>query len=265
MNRDLQYEQEVSKFSKKDAIIAICLFTYWLIFAFTVSIIRSEFSISDEEWQIPDAVIAIVNILIVFVLIKIRKQSLASIGLHKKNILPAIGIGLLFMPIMLVFRGLMPGLTNGWTLYSVGSILLSLASVTLLAVREDITFVGYIQTRLYGLVKNDFWAINLGATLFMVLHMPQQLVIGIPMGIPGFITWLAFTFFMHRAFVMLFKRYYSLVPVFMMHIANNVTAPARIWQDSDGAGTSWWGTIAFFIFIFAVQFWYSKWNRACSH
>ena len=194
---NMNYEQEVSKFGKKDAAIAIGLFAYWLILIFVINIIKLIYDISDEAWRIPDIVIAVVNIIIVLALVKLRKQSLASIGLHKKNIFPAIGVGLMFAPVMLVLRGLLPGLTNGWTLHSIGTILLGSASVALMAVREDITFVGFIQTRLHGLVKNDFWAVNSGAAIFMILHMPHQLVLGVPMGWINFVQWLLFTFLMH--------------------------------------------------------------------
>jgi len=65
-------------------------------------------------------------------------------------------------------------------------------------------------------------------------------------------------FFMHRAFVMLFKRYYSLVPVFIMHISSNFTSP---WQG-DGI-TGWlWVAIPTAVFVVAVELWYWRWNES---
>ncbi|MCL2874648.1 MAG: CPBP family glutamic-type intramembrane protease [Defluviitaleaceae bacterium] len=251
------YSQEVSKCNKKDAIIAIGFFVYFIIRDFAVSIIYSQFNISGGEWRILIGITCIIDILIVFAIVKIRKQNLASIGLHKKNIWSALGLGLLFAPIFILQR-IMQGGVVGWELYSFGSFMVALMNITLWAVREDISFVGFIQTRLHGLVKNDFWAVNLGAALFVLAHVPSRLIQGIPMGYIIFILLLANWFFMYRAFVLLFKRYYSLIPVFIMHIASNFP---RLWQG-DGI-TDWlWIAVPTAVFVLAVEFWYGRWSKS---
>jgi len=251
------YSQEVSKYGKKDVLIALGFFTYFIIRDFAVSILYLQFNISGEAWRILIGVTCIIDILIVLAIVKIRKQNLTSIGLHKKNIVAALGLGLLFAPIFILQR-IAQGIIVGWALYPFGSFMLSLMNVTLWAVREDISFVGFLQTRLYGLVKNDTWAINLGAALFTLAHVPSRLVQGIPMGAMTFILLLVNWFFMHRAFVMLFKRYYSLVPVFIMHIASNFPS---LWQG-DGI-TAWlWVAIPTAVFVLAVEFWYWRWNES---
>ena len=256
------YNQEVSKYGKKDAIIALGFFAYFIMRDFVVSISYSQYISGEdwrilEDWQLIIAVTCIVDILIVFGIVKIRKQNLGSIGLHKKNIWGAIYLGLLFAPIF-VFSRIVPGVTGGWELYSFGSFMLILMSTTLQAVREDISFVGFIQTRLFGLVKNDFWAINLGAALFTLAHVPSRLVQGIPMGAMIFILLLVNWFFMHRAFVLLFKRHFSLVPVFIMHIASNFP---RLWQGDGRAGWLWVVAIPTVVFCVAVEIWYWRWSE----
>ncbi|MCL2856587.1 MAG: CPBP family glutamic-type intramembrane protease [Oscillospiraceae bacterium] len=253
---DSLYNQEVSKCGKKDAIIALGFFAYFMIRNFAIHIIYSQFNIPAEVWPIAHIVIAVVDTLIVFAIIKIRKQNLASIGLHKKNIWAALGLGLLFVPIFILQR-IVQGSIVGWELYSFGSFMLSLMTVTLFAVREDINFVGFIQTRLHGLVKNDFWAVNLGAALFTLAHVPARFAHDISMGVPNYILLLANWFFMHRAFVMLFKRQFSLVPVFIMHIASNFP---RLWQG-DGVTGWWWTAIPTAVFVLAVEIWYWRWSE----
>ncbi|MCL2569194.1 MAG: CPBP family glutamic-type intramembrane protease [Oscillospiraceae bacterium] len=250
------YDQEVSKYSTKDAIIALGFFAYFIIRDFAVSIFYSQVHISDEAWRILIAVTCVIDILIVFAIVKIRKQTLTSIGLHKKHIWAALGLGLLFAPIFILQR-VAQGVVVGWEFVSFGSFLFAFMNVTLWAVREDISFVGFIQTRLHGLVKNDFWAVNLGAALFTLAHVPSRLVDGISMGAMTFFLLLVNWFFMHRAFVMLFKRYYSLVPVFIMHVASNFP---RLWQG-DGI-TGWlWIAIPTTVFVVAVEIWYGRWNE----
>jgi membrane protease YdiL (CAAX protease family) len=251
---DTRYKQEVTKYVKKDGIIAICLFAYWIVLFSVLGIIEVESEISNSTWEIIRIIIAFINIFIVFAIVLIRKQGLASIGLHKKNLWPALCLGLLFVPIPLILRGILPGLLNDWELNSPVSLVLILANSALMAVREDITFVGFIQTRLYGLVKNDYWAINLGATLFTLAHLPQVVIAGIPMGVINLVIALVFWFFMHRAFIMLFKRYFSLVPVFIMHTATNFSG--RIWQGGRIDGFDFGLATASLAFIFAVEIWY---------
>jgi len=262
---NLQYEQEVAIHNKKDAIMALGFFVYFIIRDFVVSIGWSQFNISGEahileEWRLLIAITCFIDILIVLAIVKLRKQTLASIGLHKKNIWSAIGLGLLFAPIFIIVRATPGGMIDGWELRSFGSLgafMLLLLNVTLWAVREDISFVGFIQTRLYGLVKNDFWAINLGATLFTLVHLPSRLVDGVPLDMTFFLLMINW-FFMHRAFVLLFKRYFSLIPVFIMHVASNFPG---LWQGGR-AGAEWlWTVLPTVMFCVAVEIWYWRWSE----
>ena len=251
------YDQEVSKYGKNDAIIALGFFTYFMIRNFAVHIFYLQFNISAESWRILIYATNIIDILIVFAIVKIRKQSLASIGLHKKNIWAALGLGLLFAPIF-IFQRIVPVGMGTRELSSLGMFMLLIMSVSLQAVREDIGFVGFIQTRLHGLVKSDLWAINLGAALFAMAHVPARLVHGMIIGDMTFILLLVNWFFMHRAFVLLFKRHFSLVPVFIMHIASNFPS---LWQGSGRA--SWlWTAIPTAVFCIAVEIWYWKWSES---
>jgi len=249
------YNHEISKYSKKDTIIALGFFAYFIIRTFIIHIIYRKFNVPAEAWRILVYATNIVDILIVFVIVKIRNQTLASIGLHKKKIWAALGFGLLFAPIFLLTR-IVPWGRDEWELLSFVPFMLLVMSVTLQAVREDISFVGFIQTRLYGLVKNDFWSINLGAALFTIAHVPAWLVHGL-VGDMTFILLLVNWFFMHRAFVLLFKRYFSLIPVFIMHTASNFPS---LWQG-DGR-TGWlWVAIPTTVFVVAVEIWYWRWSE----
>jgi len=250
------YNQEVSKYGKKDALIAFGFFAYHMIRQFAIHIIYVQFNIAAEAWRILIYVAVITDILIVFAIVKLRRQSFASIGLHTKSIWAAARLGLLFAPIFLLAR-LVPGVTGGWELSSFAPFMFALMSTTLAAASEDISFVGFIQTRLHGLVKNDFWAVNVGAALFTLAHVPSRLIHGIDMEATLFILLLANWFFMHRAFVMLFKRYCSLVPVFIMHTASNFPS---LWQG--GGITSWlWIAVTTVVFVVAVEIWYGRWNE----
>jgi len=252
----LSYTQQVSKHSKTDAIIALGFFAYFILRDFAVSLIYAQFNLSAQVWWSLIAATCVVDILLVFAIVKLRKQSLASIGLHKQKLWAALGFGLCFAPIFLLQR-VAQGTIVGWTFAPFGSFLFSLMSVTLWAVREDISFVGFIQTRLHGLVKHEARAINVGAALFALAHVPFRLVQGIPMGGMMFMLLLVNWFFMHRAFVLLLKKHYSLAPVFVMHVASNFPG---LWQG-DSALAWWWVAIPTVVFCLAVELWHGRWNK----
>jgi len=254
---DLQYEQEVAKFDRKDAIIAITFFFVFFILrtmAFAIAYVQSN--LAEETWQIIINAGRVMDLLIVVVIIKLRGQSFASIGLHGKNVRAAVVLGLTLAPIFLVTR-LIPGFTSEWELRS-GTYIFILMNVALGAIREDISFVGFIQTRLHGFIKNENWAINIGATFFTLAHLPSRLIQGIDMPVILFILLMVNWFFMHRAFVMLFKRYYSIIPVFIMHLASNFPSP---WQGDESVPA--WITVIVptVIFVVVVEVWHEKWNE----
>jgi len=254
---ELQYEKEVAKFNKKDAIIAIIFFFAYFILitaAFATLYVRTD--LSERTWHIIQNISRVMSLLIIFTIIKLRGQTLASIGLHGKNVRAAVVLGLGLAPIFLVAR-FVPGFTGGWQLQS-GTYFFILLNVAFAAIREDISFVGFIQTRLHGLVKNENHAINLGATFFMLAHLPSRLIQGVDMPIILFLLLMVNWFFMHRAFVILFKRYYSIIPVFIMHLASNFPSP---WQG-DGSVPAWVTVIVpTVIFVVIVEFWHDKWSK----
>jgi len=254
---ELQYEQEVSKFDKKDAIIAIIFFfVYFILITAALAALYVRTDLSEGTWQIIRNTSRVINLLIIVTIVKLRGQTLASIGLHGKNVRAAVVLGLGLAPIFLAAR-FVPGFTGGWQLQS-DTYIFILLNVALAAIREDISFVGFVQTRLHGLVKNKNSAINLGAAFFMLAHLPSRLIQGVDMPVILFLLLMVNWFFMHRAFVILFKRYYSIIPVFIMHLASNFPSP---WQG-DGSVPAWVTVIVpTVIFVVIVEFWHDKWNK----
>ena len=85
--------------------------------------------------------------------------------------------------------------------------------------------MSFIQTRLYGFFKSHFLAILVGSLLFSLMHLPPwiyngRLDINQPIEILiHVVRWSAF----HFVFVGIFKKYYSIVPVFILHTINNLS------------------------------------------
>jgi membrane protease YdiL (CAAX protease family) len=221
---DSRYRQEVAKFGKKDGILALMVFLGYILYTLAFVAIRDMFSL-------PWLLLALVNIVgtsfpagMVILIVLCKKQALSSIGLHKEKIWPAIRLGLLICLIPVLFTAIIPGIFGGFNELLIGALILNLVTTFFFAAHEDVIFVGFIQTRLYGFFKTDKVAITVGALLFALMHIPPWLVMGridtsnllMGIGLP-FLGW----FLMHLVFTSVFKKYYSLVPVFILHTINN--------------------------------------------
>jgi len=223
-NYDARYKAEVAKHTKKDGVLALCVGLCYPIFMMGVVALRDILNLSGYLFLLYTIVTTSLMAGIIFVIVLRRKQGLASIGFHKEKILPAIRLGLLFCLIPIIFIVIVPGLFGGFYLYNAGTIIMMFVSTFFFAAHEDIIFVGFIQTRLYGIFKTDKAAISIGALLFALMHIPLWLMIGnidvnnLLVGLGGpFLGWVI----MHLVFVSIFKKYFSLVPVIILHTINN--------------------------------------------
>ncbi|MCL2354148.1 MAG: CPBP family glutamic-type intramembrane protease, partial [Defluviitaleaceae bacterium] len=166
------YKQEVLKYNKKDGIIALSFFVFYCILMFMLGVVR-RLGVDPLFSGIGVSVIAAIALILLLLL---KKDGMSSIGFHKENLWSAIRLGLFFGLIpLLLSGGLLPGIViYGWQVAPIGQILLATLFTFIFAAHEDMIFVGYIQTRLYGLIKRDILAVFVGALLFSLMHiMPQ--------------------------------------------------------------------------------------------
>ena len=250
------YKQEISKYGKKDAIIAICYVIYFVFIQYiSLAIVgdievlpfgsAARLAVSVAIWLAP---------MIVYVLVK--ERSISSIGFHKKNLGRALLVGLAFSALALSLReGLLPGLVLGWEFHPIDTFFYFFLFTLLAAGVEDIIFTGFIQPRLYGLIKKDVLAVFVGAFIFGFIHVTGEIIYH---GLSQI--WILFSIFM--AFWMgcfiiwnlIFRRYFSLFPVIMVHTAMNLAGVSRFWVNArPGDGVNFW--ISFAILAVAVIAW----------
>ncbi|MCL2854465.1 MAG: CPBP family intramembrane metalloprotease [Defluviitaleaceae bacterium] len=180
----------------------------------------------------------------------IRKQSLASIGIHKQNLRPALRLGLLFSIIPLG-ASLLPGLVGGWSFFPLWQILFNLLLSLVSATYQDTTYIGFVQTRVYGLFKNGKLAIIVVAILFALMHLPFQIITqGANFWGLHVILMVALWALGHWVFLAVFRKYFSLIPAIFVHTMINFSQ-GFIWQESIGI---WAGVATYSLFI-SVGIW----------
>jgi len=246
-----QYKQEVSKYGKKDGIIALCFFAYIVAAHFFPNAILSVFDI--HLTGLSRAVQSFVVFAIPCIaLVLIRKQGLSSIGFHRKNLLPALLTGVIFSVLVLVLYGnLVSGISQGWELHNSGTLANIFLATLFFAAWEDIVMMGFVQTRIYGLIKNNVIAVAVGALLFAVMHIPVPFA---TYGIAIFnITLLLDIVGWMGAFVvwnLVFRRYFSIYPLILLHTFWNFSG--RIWY-SGGQGLD--TTVSFILLVLVISAW----------
>lgn len=153
---------------KNAVVLSVYLFLIWGFYRFL-------FKLPDEVEEL--VIKPVIWLLPVLFLLKKEKKGFDSIGITFKNLFPAIyyalGLGAFFV-IEAVFvnfvkyGGQFDLGANIGNMSLMPALGLSLAT----AISEEITFRGYIFTRINGYIKNDLWS-NLVTSLFWsVIHVP---------------------------------------------------------------------------------------------
>lgn len=256
---DSRYKKEVLKYGKKDAIIALCAYVLLIVFVLGVEHFYIErFVETVQQAQIIRILRSVLVAIIVFAIVLSRKQGLRSIGIRKEKLWPALRLGLLFVPIPLLINVVLPLILygNGVEFRPLGHIVYMLATFFFYAAWEDILFVGFLQTRIYGLFKTDKAAISVVAVLFSLPHITVGLATGgLGLDISSLVMYLVGLFFMHQMFVLLFKRHFSLLTVVVVHTITNWSYTSVLRWVQEHNYSVFWSSIAGLVLIVAVNVW----------
>ena len=252
---DSKYKQEVQKFGRRDAIIALCVFVAVVALITFFDWLRIQ---GFHDTTIGFILRAII-IGITFTIVTRKKQGLASIGFHKDKIRQSLIFGLL---LILVFSGfgIVPGLIHGWEFNSIGTVISVLFITIIMAAGEDIFFVGYLQTRLHGLFKNSILAILVGAICFGLAHVPAALLLS-PYPVSMVNMWIIWMIG-HTLMVLVFRKQFSIMPVIIAHTLGNFFSVGSLWSDFHSEYNSSWVSIAMLlVFVILLILEIVRWFR----
>lgn len=153
---------------------------------------------------------------------KIEKKPLSSLGFTQKNLFPSvywgIGLGLVFafeglLTNILKYGGLKTTPVVGTPLAFFGTLFLSFAT----AFSEEVVFRGYIFNRLREIWKNEWLASLASAILFMIIHLPVGVfVLGYTPSVMLAFLFLVLVYGIGAAFV--FARTGNLVSSILLHV-----------------------------------------------
>lgn len=184
----VRFEEDVVKgVTKRDGFYSIIYFVYVLVILYIFGLILFKTNLYDYLgndfknqslfqllFYMPDAIITLTPI---FIILKVRKQSIKSIGLKKEKWLKSVVIGLV-ASIPFLIANVSGAISEGKTLNTNWAevICLFLYFLLCISLTEEVAFRGFIQTRIQGLIKNKWVSILTVGLLFGLSHIPFQMI-----------------------------------------------------------------------------------------
>jgi membrane protease YdiL (CAAX protease family) len=206
---DSSYKEQIAHYDKIDGMLALALYAVLMVAYYFMGILFVQ---KNLYLGVP---INLLMIVLCIVLVLIRKERLNSIGVTAKNVGRALLIGMVFGILFSLAMNVIPSILTGGKVITLSAALYNIFYYfVVIALSEEIVFRGYIQTRIYGLIKHDILAIFITAFLFYAMHLPFQMVAyGMQINIVNIITMIALHFVMN----FLYRKYNSLAAPTIFH------------------------------------------------
>ena len=175
MSGNMEYEAMLNKYSLKDGIKAFGLYAITMILTILIGMsfltnIRGEILTAFQVLE------SFIEIFICLIFIKASTESLKTIGLTIKNLKKSIIMGIIgaiLLTLLLALLALAKGSLKINSFMAMQSAIVML-TFAVGAIDEEIIFRGYIQTRIFGIVRNRLLGTIFNSILFLLIHYPVK-------------------------------------------------------------------------------------------
>lgn len=201
LRADPTYQDLLKGFTLRDTLIAACYYVLILIAYYVMGLVMAK---TGKYY----GVLVSIVLMLTPILICRRLSPLGLTGRNLKRSLIVSGIiGVLFL---LAFT-IIPGIMNHKQLLPSGKIAANLLYYfVVIGLSEEISFRGFIQPRLFPLVRREWLMILLGGALFVLMHYPYQMAargMTVTEYWPMFIENAPMQLLWHLLFTALYRRY----------------------------------------------------------
>lgn len=157
----------MQNYTIKDSCIALAFYAFNLLSLYVVGMIHANTGNYHGD------ILAVLTIVIVFLLVRFR---LSKAGVSRRGVLPGVVTGLIMGVIFILCYTIIPGIIAGLTLLPAKEILYNIFYFfIIIAFEEELSFRGFIQPRLYPIVKKEWATLLVGGILFVFMHYPYQM------------------------------------------------------------------------------------------
>jgi len=218
---DPTYKQMTANYNKRDMFVAVCVYIFIILLYLGAGYLH--FTVGLRSTSVYTNILLS---LVVVAVILFRKQKLNTAGFTINHFKKAFIVGLVF-GIIFSIPGFFSAIKAGLPLNSLGVTIWNIFFTIIIVLPEEIIFRGYIQTRLYGVIKSDLLAMSIGSIMFSLAHIPYNLFDGSSGYVLGFFMynslWLLQVLVMHFIFSFLFRKYNSIVTSTVCHFIINLS------------------------------------------
>ncbi len=169
------YENNIKKYSKKDGLLCLLFFIIFILAYSILAILNVRFDFVKNNILAFGSILNIILILIALVFVKLRGQTLDTIGLYKGKWKTSLIIGII-LALIYLFNNCISYVIQGYTFIDIKKIGVYVIYYLLVSLCEEIAFRGYINTRINGIIKNKWFAIVLSGVLFIIMHFPYRMI-----------------------------------------------------------------------------------------
>ncbi len=223
-----EFHEKVIKYHGLDSLLAIGLFLINIVLYALLAIWESEHLIIKENILLAGSGINVLMIIVSVLFIKIRKDNLSSIGLYGGKWKQSCLIGLILASI-LFFINCLWHIILGADFIARKDIVKLLVYYLTIALCGEIVYRGYITSRLFGLIKNQYLVIIISGILFIIMHFPYRMI-AYDMTISDLTIynagWLLDLFITHIIFSFIYLKtnslYGAIIPHWMSNLAYNL-------------------------------------------
>ena len=221
------YENNLTQYTKTDGILSLLLFGVMIVNYAVLAILQTRFVWMDENIWLACGFNALMTAIAIG-FVKLRKQSLDTIGLLKGKWKSSLAIGVILAS-FLFYNNCLSHVIAGSSLVSIQKIVTLFVYYFFVSVCEEVVFRGYIGTRICGLVKKRWLAVCVTGILFIVMHFPYRMIAygmtlsDLTIHHPG---WMADLFITHVVFQFIYLKtnslYGAMIPHWMSNLAHQI-------------------------------------------
>ncbi|WP_270524902.1 CPBP family intramembrane glutamic endopeptidase [Longibaculum muris] len=224
-----EFQDNVIKYNRIDSLLAFGLFCIMCILYAILAVLESRYPVIEES-RLAGSGINIFMIISTILLVKVRKEKFSSIGLYSGKWKQSCLIGLI-LALILFFNNCLLHIISGADFIEIKDITKLVIYFLTVALCEEIVFRGYIGTRLYGLIKNQYLVIMITGILFITMHFPYRMI-AYRMTIVDLtinnIGWILDLFLTHIVLSLIYMKtnslYGSIIPHWMSNLAYSLVA-----------------------------------------
>jgi len=232
----INFDEEVKEsIGKGDGAYSLIYFVYYMIVIFLFGLLMFKTQIYENLgsyfsskpffrflFYIPDTII---NIFPIFLILKLRNQSIRSVGIKSENVVKSIIIGIIGS-IPFSVPNIIGAISSGKTInpdmgFWFWSFMYYLICI---AFAEELVFRGFLQTRIQGLIKNKWLGIIVVGLLFGIMHIPYQMIkanMSLLEFVKNDLQHLTTTCFIHIYLVYLYTRHNNIIAPTVAHAIMN--------------------------------------------